>query len=341
MEEKVFFERLFYIHRCLKAGQWPGIKKMAEKYEVNRRTIERDLEFLRDRFNAPIEYDRSRRTHYYTDPSFEISEVYFREGELVAIFLGVELLRRYKGTRFEEPLQAVFDKLRKLLPARVSVDLTTVGQVISFDIEPLRGDEAAVADTFDRLSGAIKARRVVELDYYAASRDALTRRRVNPYHLRYAMGAWYLIGHCHLREDVRLFALDRIKSLGVTAEEFFPDPAFSVAAYLGDSWRLERGRPMEVVLRFDAYQARWIREKQWHPTQALEERPDGSLVMRVRVGGLGEMKRWVMQFGAHVEVLAPEELRREVAEEVARLAALYRPGAFRGKGKENADPDAT
>ncbi|MEW6399712.1 MAG: WYL domain-containing protein, partial [Bacillota bacterium] len=93
--------------------------------------------------------------------------------------------------------------------------------------------------------------------------------------------------------------------------------------YLSCGFRIERGEPRDVVIRFASEQARYIKGKQWHESQVLEEGEDGSLVMRMRVGGLGEVKRWVLQYGAGAEVLAPPELRRMVADEATRLAARY------------------
>ena len=108
----------------------------------------------------------------------------------------------------------------------------------------------------------IAAARRVEMEYYTPSRDEVTVRRVDPYHLRHFEGAWYLAGFCHRRREVRTFALDRIRRLEVLAETF-PRPSpqeFSPETYFGESWRLERGAGRQrVVVRFDPYQARWLR----------------------------------------------------------------------------------
>lgn len=87
----------------------------------------------------------------------------------------------------------------------------------------------------------------------------------------------------------------------------------------------ERGEePLGVAIKFDSYQARYIRERRWHPTQEIEELPDGGLILRFCVGGLDEVKRWVMGYGSHAEVLAPESLRQAVKEELKQMATLYK-----------------
>lgn len=81
--------------------------------------------------------------------------------------------------------------------------------------------------------------------------------------------------------------------------------------------------PYEVVLCFDSYQARWIRERTWHPSQRITEQADGSLILRLTVAGEGDLMRWVLGYGSHVEVLEPGWLRERVAEEARRMARRY------------------
>ena len=78
-----------------------------------------------------------------------------------------------------------------------------------------------------------------------------------------------------------------------------------------------------ITIKFDEYQARWIRERDWHPSQKIEELPSGELILRLSVGGLGEVKRWVMGYGSHAEVIEPESLRREIEAEVKKMKKIY------------------
>ena len=89
-----------------------------------------------------------------------------------------------------------------------------------------------------------------------------------------------------------------------------------------------RGRePFQVEIAFDEYQSRWIRERRsFHPTEEREELLDGGLLLRMRVTALDSVKRFVMQYGAHARVLAPEELRKAVSEEIEQMRAIYETG---------------
>jgi predicted DNA-binding transcriptional regulator YafY len=92
-------------------------------------------------------------------------------------------------------------------------------------------------------------------------------------------------------------------------------------------------KPVEFVIRFDAHQARYIRERRWHETQQIEERDDGGLILRFSSGSLSEVMRWVMQYGSHAEVIAPEELRQAVAREVETMRRCYGQPSTEGSRK--------
>ncbi|MCL6645370.1 MAG: WYL domain-containing protein [Dehalococcoidia bacterium] len=163
----------------------------------------------------------------------------------------------------------------------------------------------------------------MEMDYFTASRGVASSRRVDPYHLRFADGAWYCIGYCHERGTVRTFALDRMIHLSLTADTFEFPSDFSMDEYLANSWVIERGEPRRVVIEFDPEQAKYVRGRRWHRSQQMEDLPDGSLRMTLTIGGLGELRRWVMSFGRHARVVEPQELREWVINELARGLASY------------------
>ena len=241
--------RVLVIHNQVKAGKYPNTPKLASFLGVNKRTIQRDVEFLRDMLCAPLEYSRLKNGYYYTNP-FEMPHLNLTEGEQVALFLGQKLLLQCAGTPLEEPIRNAFTKICLCLPQGVSVDLDSLEQIISFDVQPLRGDEQKLAGTYRLLTQTIEDKRSLNIHYYTVSRDELTLREVDPYHLRYFQGAWYLIAYCHFRQEVRTFALDRIRRLEALEETFQVKPDFSLEKYLGSSLGVERGEVVEEVTIF-------------------------------------------------------------------------------------------
>jgi predicted DNA-binding transcriptional regulator YafY len=138
-------------------------------------------------------------------------------------------------------------------------------------------------------------------------------------------GDWHVIAFDRLRGQVRNFAVSRIEKWKlIKVRRFTRDPDFSLESYLAQGFLAEHGdAPVEVVIWFDEYQARYIRERQLHSTQQIEEHADGSLTLRFQSGALDEVRRWVMGYGNHAEVLTPESLRAEVTAEAAAMVRRY------------------
>ncbi len=310
------FRRLIEIHRLVSEGTYPNCRSLADRFEVTRRTAERDIERLRDQFRVPIEYDRKRRGYYYTAP-VSLPPLKLQEGEAIALFLGQKLLMQCRGTPFERFVEEAMEKIRVLLPARIEVSIDQALDSVSFHAEPLRGEEVEVGERYQLIYAAIQSHKTVSTDYFTAVRNQVTHREIDPYHLRFAEGAWYCIGYCHMRSEVRTFALDRMMNLRDTGVTFEIPAGFSVEDYLADSLMLERGEAREVVVVFDQSEAPYIRGRTWHKSQVMEEMADGSVRLTMTVGSLGEVKRWVMSLGSHAWVVEPEELRDEIRAELA------------------------
>ena len=320
---KKSFARIALIHRLVRDQRYPSVAQLAEMTEVSVRTIERDIEALKDYFNAPLQYDHFKSGYYYFKP-FELPHVKLSEGEALALVWSQRLFSQYKGTPFATSLKGAIDKLYELLPETISLDLESLSEEISFDVMPPRGEENKLSVFCEQLAKVISDRTTVTLEYYTAYSGKTNIRNVDPYHLRYHQGAWYLIGFCHLRKCVRVFAVDRIISCRKTQDTFLLPKDFSLEKYLEHSFGIEVGKaPVDVAIYFDTYQARFMRELNLHSSQQIEEAGDGSIIVRMHISGLGEVKRWVLSFGKHAEVLAPEELRREVQEELKAALEQY------------------
>ena len=127
------------------------------------------------------------------------------------------------------------------------------------------------------------------------------------------------------RQAVRDFAIHRIRRIAITTESYEIARGFEFRKYMADAFGIEKGtRAAEVVIRFGPRQARWIRERKWHRSARIQEELDGALTLRLRVADTGELRRWVLQFGAEAEVLSPPSLRTAIAETLRTAAAAYR-----------------
>lgn len=310
-------ERLAWWVSEMEADAYPSLAKGCEHFEISERTARRDLEFLRDRLGAPCAYDRARNGYYYTERGFSLPAVRLSEGELLVLFVAETLLREYRGTPYADQLRATFSKLRRALPEEISVDLGKLTETLSFDLGSGRPVSEGI---FTALQQAIERRRCLEMHYHTLSRDEETVRRVDPLHLHATGGDWYLIAFCHLRGEVREFALSRIRELVETGEHFVPPTGFDREDWLHRNFGLIRGgAPQEVLLRFDPFLARWIREREWHQTQRIEDQEDGGLILHLHVPLAADLVAWVLSHGARCQVLAPPELRDAVRDEARRV----------------------
>jgi len=155
--------------------------------------------------------------------------------------------------------------------------------------------------------------------YYSASRNTTTRREVDPYRLWYAGGGLYLIAYDHRRREVRLFAVDRVRSLTVTDNPYQMSLGFDVDAYVQDALVIMRGRPIAVELVFSKVTAAWAKDRIWHPSQQITPLKDGRLRMTLQVADTRELVGWILSFGSGVRVIRPEALREKVREEARKI----------------------
>lgn len=321
MSQRQQLERIMEIDRRIRDGAYPNPNQLAKDFEVSRRVIFVDRDFMINRLGAPIEYDRSRGGWYYADETWVLPGIIVTQGELLAFFLSVEVAKRYLGTGLEETLRTAVEKLSKNVKGSITVDLDTLRSHYSFSAPTLldANEQALLA-----LHGAIGKSKQVWMRYYTASRDENTERVIHPYHLSNVRGDWYLIAFDELRQGIRNFAVGRIQEWNVLPKSFKRDPEFSIGNYMKSGFQAEYGgNIVEVKIRFAPQSARYIREKQWHDTQEIQNLEDGGVILTFKTSGLGEVKRWVMQYGRGAEVLEPLDLRNEIRDEIHYLLAQY------------------
>lgn len=314
--------RMLELHRELRAGRFPNCRKVAAQLEVSAKTIQRDIDFMRDRLGLPIEYDQLHFGFFYSRPveSFPTFEV--TEGELVALLVAQKAVAQYRGTPFERPLGSAFRKLAANLRDRIQFDWGGVDAAISF-----RGLGPSVADLdlFETVSKAVLGSRELAFAYHKLGAARHEERRVQPYHLACIENAWYLFGHDAVRGQLRTFALARMKNVRDLNTKFRRPADFSVDRLLGGSFGVFRGTGRHrVQLRCDAFAARLIGERRWHDSQQFKRLADGGLEVAFTLDSLVEIERWVLGWGDHVKVLGPAALARRIAAAAARIAAAYR-----------------
>jgi len=302
--------RMMRLHERLKAGAFPNCRKLADELEVSTKTIQRDIDFMRDRLGLPIEYDQLHFGFVYTEPVTSFPSIEVSEGEVIALFVAQKALEQYRGTSFEKPLKTAFEKITEGLKDRIGFHWGDVDSAISF-----RGLGTSVADLelFETVSRAVLDSHELGFEYKKLGSSGHEARRVQPYHLGCVENQWYLFAFDLARQQLRTFALPRMRSVLNTKARFRRPADFSITKHLGDSFGVFTGKAQHRVrLRFDAFAARLVGERNWHPSQKIKQLAGGEIELSLTLGSLEEVERWVLSWGEHVQVLEPAELKKRI-----------------------------
>jgi predicted DNA-binding transcriptional regulator YafY len=307
-------ERMLRIHKALQAGGFPNASKLAREVEVSTKTIHRDIEFMRDRLNLPIEFASSNNGYFYNGEVSSFPTMQITEGEIFALVVAEKALQQYRGTSFEKPLLSAIRKMEQALPDTISLNLADIEQTISFRT---RAEPILNLEIFDALAKAVAQRQQLELNYRKPGQP-VEKRLVDAYHLANINGEWYLFAYDHARKDLRTFAPARIQSIKPTGKTFERTQNFSLEKRLRDSFGVHSGEgEFDVVIRFNARAADYIREKKWHPSQNLRDLKGGGVELKMKLSSLAEVQRWVLSWGGDAVVVKPGELVESV-QSVAR-----------------------
>ena len=305
------------IHQVLQAGGFPNASKLAREIEVATKTIHRDIEFMRDRLNLPIEFNPAKNGYFYTGEVSAFPTMQITEGELFALVVAEKALQQYRGTSFEKPLLSAIRKMEQALPDTISLNLADIGRTISFRT---RAEPILDLKIFDALARAVAQRQQLELHYRKPGQARTEPRLVDPYHLANINGEWFLFAHDHARKDIRTFVPARIQSVKPTGNTFDRPQKFSLEKRLRDSFGVHSGEgEYDVVLRFNPRAAGYVREKIWHRSQQLRELKGGGVELKLELSSLAEIERWVLSWGGDVKVLKPRELAESVRHAARRI----------------------
>src|SRR5580765_4087295 len=155
-------ERMLRIHQAIQSGKFPNASTLAQELEVSTKSIHRDIEFMRDRLELPVEYDGRRFGYYYTEEVNAFPTVQITEGELFALIVAEKALQQYRGTSFEKPLLSAIRKMEQSLPDTISLNLSDIEQTISFRT---RAEQILDLEIFDALAKAAAHRQQIGLAY--------------------------------------------------------------------------------------------------------------------------------------------------------------------------------
>lgn len=310
------------IHDELRRQALTNCTKLAAILGVSPKTVQRDVAFMRDRLDLPIEFDSGIQAYRYTQPVTSFPTVQVSEGELLALLVAQRALEQYRGTPFHRQLAMAFEKISSGLKDRISFSPSDELKAVSFRNFGLGKSDLEV---FNALSAAVLKQRAVIFAYRKAGAQQSEKREVEPYHLTHRENLWYLVGFDCERQALRTFAVPRITTATLTKRKFVRPPDFSPEKFFSSALNVLGGEAdHHIVIRFHPKVSDRIREREWHESQSLRELPDGSVELSLRLGALPEIARWVLGWSGMAEVIEPPALRCIMAEAGKTLVELYR-----------------
>lgn len=278
---------------------------LAERFEISERMVTDDIQLIRHGLVFDLQAAYGQGYYFTSLPS--LPAVSYSLPEALALILAAQSARQLSGIS-QSDLAAAIARLNAVIPD----ELREMVERLGAGAPPVPEDDRRQY-LLATVSQAISTRHQLHIGYAAASRNgAATERTIDPYAIVPYLRSWHMIGYCHLREDMRVFKLDRISEIETLRSSFEPDSDFDLAAFLGEGWGLIRGldAPIEQVeLIFDQPAARWVAEEHWHASQQLEWLPGDRLRFQVKIQITPEFQRWVFRYGRQVEIISPVHLR--------------------------------
>lgn len=284
-------------------GKGRTLQQLRAELGVTKRTIQRDLQVL-EQTGFPITSEQRGRSVYWSvlyDPVAD-SALNLTQEERMALYFARGLMKPLAGTPFYDAIESAI--------AKIGAGISAPGHALLGQAGGFTGIAAFGAKDYSRcreviaaLTRAVQHHFTVTLRHATLQHKTAVEYRVDPYRLHYVQGGLYLVGLDHGKQDLRTFAVERIRKVELTRKRFPPPPPKMLDDLQASAFQLIQGEPQLVRVWFSAAQAPYVRERMWHPSQQIEEQKDGSVILLLRVASRWEVERWVNGWGGEAKVL--------------------------------------
>jgi|ERR1700728_238930 len=238
--------------------------------------------------------------------------------EQMALYFSKGLFKPLQGTPIHESLESALQKIGSALPPQSFQFLRGLDQAISVRTLGFKNYTLS-KDVIAALTHSTFHKFTTRIHHRAARFKKGIDREVDPYRLWYVNNGIYLVGHDHHSGEIRAFAVERISAAKATNRRFEIPADFDFERFTQSAFNVVWGDPQQVKIRFSPDQAPFVEERSWHPSQKIEKRRDGSIILTLQVANLWEVQRWLIGFGSDALVLEPRELKQQIERECANL----------------------
>jgi predicted DNA-binding transcriptional regulator YafY len=320
MGKKLAYERFYWFESQIKAVLYPNAKWLSKQFEISRRQALRDIEFMRDRLSAPLEYCPKKRGFHYSDNSFGLSKARISEKEIIALVVAERLSGTIPDVQIKKEIDSAIGKISQM----AGLDLDELEEKIS--IKNIRYDKVD-ANIFEKVFQGLITKHKLEITYSAKFKKDETTRIINPLHLLLYQGNWHLFAFCEKRDKIRNFELSGIKNIRVLNDPVRDDKKIDIGKMIEENYGIfiheNSEEKVDVVLKFDKDIKDIIKNQVWFPVQKLEEIEDGSILLTFPVSDFREIEGDILKYGYNVEVLHPPELRKRIKDILFKMNRIY------------------
>jgi predicted DNA-binding transcriptional regulator YafY len=310
-------ERFYKIDNLLHANPVVPVGRFLKELEVSLATFKRDIEYMRDRLNAPIQWSKADGGYSYESGSKSQQQslpgLWFNSGEAYALLMMQSLLSEMQPGLLGPHIAPLKARLRAVIEAgnHAAVDVENRVKLLNVAARPVPDKN------FEVVAAALLGRQRLQISYYSRARDNVSEREVSPQLLIHYRGNWYLGAWCHKQDAMRSFSMDAIQLATVLSKTSKAIAKKELDGFVGQGYGIYAGNKVQwAKLKFSAERARWVSRELWHPLQKVTQQEDGSLLLEVPFTDIRELSMDVLRQGRHVEVLEPKELREEVKAEL-------------------------
>jgi predicted DNA-binding transcriptional regulator YafY len=344
-------ERFYRIELLIRGRGCVSFEALRDELEVSPATLKRDLQYLRDRMDAPIVYDRDENGYRFAPgassagagargaraTSHELPGVWFSEKELHALLTMHQLIVGLDdGGVLGRHLQPLLDKVHGMLGTSDAQAQSLMRRVRI--VNPAR--RPVPSRCFEDVGSALLSRRRLSLNYYTRSKRSASERVVSPQRLMHYRNTWYLDAWCHTSEGLRRFALDAVRGARVLEERARDVALKTVEAELDKGYGVFGGaRVRWASLEFSPEAAQWVAQEEWHPQQEVTLHADGGLRMRLPFTDPTELVMDILRHGPNVRVRAPADLAARVSRQLREAAAQYGDAGDAGDAADESTDD--
>lgn len=321
-EDKIRPHRIAKLDKIFHENDFVTAKKIMTTFEVCKRTVQRDIEFLRDRYDAPIGYKKNKG-YYYTDKTFALKNLSLREGELFVITSILPLMEQYKNTPLEKSFKKIAERISESFSDEIIINSGFINEGIRFISDPLPNIEGEI---FNSVLDAIIKKITIEMEYISLKRNYFERRMIDCYKIICQKGNWYVLGLEKDSKKIKTFSLSRMKNVLMTEKHFTIPSNFNVENYIDPHFGVwnNKNEPTEYEFIFAKEIGLYISERTWWPGQVIKQNDDGTVYLKFKTNQEQEIRNWVRSWGNLVRVLSPKKLQKELIENATQVLSMYK-----------------